>query len=73
MPAEDEWCAERLIIGSLDDHVEQRPRYRERFSANDVPLRAREAGLPQQQVLDATPLFGAVQPATAGCVTARCR
>jgi hypothetical protein len=57
MPAEDELCAERLIIGSLDDHVEQRLRYRERLSANDVPLRAQETGLPQEQVLDAIPLF----------------
>jgi hypothetical protein len=48
MPAEDELCAERLIIGSSDDRVQQRLRYRERLGANHVLLRAREAGLPQE-------------------------
>jgi hypothetical protein len=57
MPAEDELCAERLIIGSLDDRVEQRLRHRERLGANYIPLRAREAGRPQEQVLDLIPLF----------------
>jgi hypothetical protein len=57
MPAEDELCAERLIIGSLDDRVEQRLRHRERLGANDAPLRARKAGRPQEQVLDLIPLF----------------
>jgi hypothetical protein len=57
MPAEDELCAERLSIGSLDDRVEQRLRHRERLGANDTPLRAREAGRPQEQVLDLIPLF----------------
>jgi hypothetical protein len=48
MPAEDELCAERLTIGSLNDRVRQRLCYRGRLGANHVLLRAREAGLPQE-------------------------
>jgi hypothetical protein len=58
MLTEDELCAKRLIIGSLDACVKQRLRYRERLGANYFPLRPQEAGLPQEQVLDAIPLFG---------------
>jgi hypothetical protein len=56
MPATDKVCAERRIIGSLDDRVEQRLHYRER-RRDDVPLQARTIGLPQERVLDAIPLF----------------
>lgn len=55
MPAEEELCAERLIVGSVDDRVEQRLRRRERLGANDVPLWAEEDGLRQEQVFDAIP------------------
>lgn len=53
-----ELCAERLIIGSLDDCVKQRLRYRERHGANYFPLRAQDAGLPREQVLGAISPFG---------------
>jgi hypothetical protein len=58
MPAEEGLCAERLIVGSVNDRVEQRLRHRVRLGANDASLRAREIGLRQEQVLDAILLFG---------------